>query len=41
VSESVWRNVFADALGELLIDDRILRVVTFDPMKEEIVRWIP
>jgi XisH protein len=41
VSESIWQNVFADALGELLIDDRILRVVTFDPMKEEIVRWIP
>jgi hypothetical protein len=41
VSESVWRSVFADALGEILIDDRILRVVTFDPMKEEIVRWIP
>jgi hypothetical protein len=41
VSESVWRTVFTDALGEILVDDRILRVVTFDPMKEELVRWIP
>ena len=41
VSESTWQLVFTDALGEILIDDRVLRVVTFDPTKEEIVRWIP
>jgi hypothetical protein len=41
VSESVWQVVFADALGGILVDERILRVVTFDPAKEEIVRWIP
>ena len=41
VSESTWRLVFADALGEMLIDDKVLRVVTFDPTKEEIIRWIP
>lgn len=41
VSESVWRIVFDDALGEILIDDQVLRIVTFDPAKEEIVRWIP
>jgi len=41
VSVSVWQVVFADALGEMLIDDKVLRVVTFDPAKEEIVQWIP
>lgn len=41
VSESTWSVVFADALGEILIDDHVLRVVTFDPTKEEIIRWIP
>lgn len=41
VSESTWQLVFKDALGEMLIDDHVLRVVTFDPTKQEIVRWIP
>ena len=39
--ETAWQQVFLDALGEILIDDKVLRVVTFDPSKEEIVRWIP
>ena len=38
--ETAWQQVFLDALGEILIDDKVLRVVTFDPSKEEIVRWI-
>jgi hypothetical protein len=41
VSESTWQLVFKDALGEILIEDHVLRVVTFDPTKQEIVRWIP
>jgi hypothetical protein len=41
VPDAAWQVVFADALGEILIDDRVLRVVVFDPVKEEIVRWIP
>jgi XisH protein len=40
VPESAWRLIFADSLGEILIDDDVLRVVTFDPVKEEIIRWI-
>lgn len=38
--ETAWQMVFADAIGEILIDDQVLRVVTFDPVKEEIIRWI-
>jgi hypothetical protein len=41
VPDTAWQHVFADALGELLIDDHVLRVVVFDPRKEEVVRWIP
>jgi hypothetical protein len=41
VPEPVWQLVFDDSLGEILIDDHVLRVVTFDPAKEEITRWIP
>lgn len=41
VPETAWQLVFADSLGEMLMDDHVLRVVTFDQVKEEIVRWIP
>ncbi len=41
LSESAWEMVFADSLGEMLIDDHVLRIVTFDPEKEAITRWIP
>lgn len=40
VPEAAWKQIFADALGEMLIDDHVLRVVTFDPQKEEIIQWI-
>jgi XisH protein len=39
--EATWLLVFTDELGQILIDDRVLRVVTFDVVKEEIIRWIP
>jgi hypothetical protein len=41
VPEAAWVAVFSGDLGEILIDDHVLRVVTFDPLKEEIIRWIP
>jgi hypothetical protein len=41
MAEAAWQATFNDALGEILIEDKVLRVVTFDPTKEEIVRWIP
>jgi hypothetical protein len=33
--------VFADAFGDILVDERAVRIVTFDPKTQEIVRWIP
>ncbi len=41
VPDAVWALVFAASLGEILIDDKVLRVLTFDPAKEAITRWIP
>lgn len=41
VPEPIWQIVFADSLGEILIDDQVLRVLTFDPAEEVITRWIP
>jgi hypothetical protein len=39
--EGTWQLVFTDELGQILIDDQVLHVVTFDIVKEEIIRWIP
>jgi XisH protein len=41
VPDAAWQVVFAGALGEMLIDDQVLRVMVFDPRKKEVVRWIP
>lgn len=41
VPEAAWQLVFTDQLGQILIDDHVLQVVTFDVVKEEIIRWIP
>jgi hypothetical protein len=41
VPEPAWQEVFADDVGQVLLDDQVLRVVTFDPLKEELIRWIP
>jgi hypothetical protein len=41
IPDTAWSVAFEGALGEILIEDRVLRVVTFDPVKEEIVQWIP
>ena len=41
VPESAWQMVFTDELGQILLDERVVRIVTFDPEKEEIIRWTP
>jgi len=41
VPEAIWALVFVDDVGQILVDRHILRVVTFDVAKEEIIRWIP
>lgn len=40
VTEEVRKSVFEEEAGQVLLEDGILRLVTFDPVKEVIVRWI-
>jgi hypothetical protein len=40
VTEEVRKSVFEEEAGQVLLEDGILRLVTFDPIKEVIVRWI-
>ena len=40
VTEEVGTSVFEEEAGQVLLEDNIIQVFTFDPTKEEIVRWI-
>jgi hypothetical protein len=40
VPEEVGQTVFEEEAGQILLEDNIIKVFTFDPIKEEIVRWI-
>ncbi|KAB8331196.1 fatty-acid oxidation protein subunit alpha [Scytonema tolypothrichoides VB-61278] len=40
VSENTGRTVFEEEAGQTLIDDGIIRLMTFDPSQEVIIRWI-
>ncbi|MBI1830643.1 MAG: XisH family protein [Planctomycetes bacterium] len=41
VTEEAYIKVFEEPVGQLLIRCENLRVIVFDPHKEEIRRWIP
>lgn len=41
VPESVRRNVFDEEAGQILVEDGVIRLFSFDPTEEEIVQWIP
>jgi hypothetical protein len=41
VTEEIRKTVFEEEAGQILIEDGIIRLVTFDPIQEVIVRWIP
>ncbi len=41
VTNEIGISVFEEEAGQVLIEDGIVRVVTFNPLQEEIVRWIP
>lgn len=40
VSEDIRKTVFEEEAGLTMIKDNIIRLVTFDPIKEAIVKWI-
>jgi hypothetical protein len=39
VSIDVWRDVFEEPIGQLLLAKKRLRVLVFEPKEEEILRW--
>jgi hypothetical protein len=41
VTEEIRKTVFEEEAGQILIEDGIIRLVTFDARQEVIVRWIP
>ena len=40
VSEDIQKSVFEEEAGQTLLEDRIIRLVTFNPTQEVIVQWI-
>lgn len=40
VAEDVVKSVFEEEAGQVLIEDKILRILAFEPTKEEIIKWI-
>lgn len=41
VSEDVRKSVFEEEAGQVLIEDKIVRLLTFDVTQQEIIKWIP
>lgn len=41
IHERAFLAVFDDAMDQLLLRRNLLRLIVFDPDKEEILRWIP
>jgi hypothetical protein len=41
VNENTCKSVFEEEAGQTLIEDGIIRLFSFDPIQEVIVRWIP
>jgi XisH protein len=41
VPENVRQSVFEEEAGHILIEDKIIRLFTFDIAQQEIVQWIP
>jgi hypothetical protein len=41
VTDAVYKSVFEEEAGEILLQDGVIRLVTFNPTQEAIVQWIP
>jgi hypothetical protein len=39
IPQEALEEVFDDALGEILLEDSVLKMFSFDPIREEIVEW--
>ncbi|MEO1792603.1 MAG: XisH family protein [Cyanobacteria bacterium J06629_19] len=41
VTDEVYESVFEEEAGQILIQDGLLNIVTFDAEREELIRWVP
>jgi hypothetical protein len=41
VTDSVYESVFEEEAGEILLQDGVIRLITFNPEEEAIIQWIP
>jgi XisH protein len=41
VDEEVYVNLFEDSIGKLLVDNRRIQLIVFDPQTETIRQWLP
>ena len=41
VHEGVWLGIFAEPVGQLLLDNQRLKLLVFDRRAEVLLRWIP
>ena len=41
VTNEVYKSVFEEEAGQILIQDGLLSLVTFDANREELIRWVP
>ena len=40
-ARDLLKSVFAEALGEIILGERAVRLLVIDPQKEVIIQWIP
>jgi hypothetical protein len=40
IRQGTYQEIFSEAIGALVIRKNSLRLLVFDPTKEEIVQWI-
>ncbi|MEA5469948.1 MULTISPECIES: XisH family protein [unclassified Spirulina] len=41
IKNSVFKNIFSEEIGQLLLETTELRLIIFDAKMEEIIQWIP
>lgn len=41
VNQEVYNNLFEEPIGQLLIENRRIQLIIFDPHTETILQWIP
>ena len=41
VTDSVYESVFEEEAGEILLQDGVIRLITFNAEQEAIIQWIP